>query len=292
MRKTKKQQQPRRRNKVDRLVRGIVKDFLINSNPDYTGVDLKMRVEGWLRDNKFYYNFTPRTYQNIKNELIAEGLTRPVDKEWTLWALVSYPIGAESINKVIEIHRVLKKYDKYLTIRRAKWIARLYPILFPILKSQYPNEKDSELDLILLQIASFYTRLEQISENPADKEKIVDREVIDSKDLDQVFIIDQNLTFEAVLREWIRTFLPHLEVDTLSINTENTEQFPLLEILSQSSLSVDQKVEMASSWLKEQKDQKIKFVVLKWMAFSTRKDLEKIFERGAANERHSSFTQQ
>ena len=57
-----------KRQNTDNLVKDTVADFLIE-NPDYSGSKLKKLVESQLRARGFRYDFTVRTYENIKKQL-------------------------------------------------------------------------------------------------------------------------------------------------------------------------------------------------------------------------------
>jgi len=81
------------------------------------------------------------------------------------------------------------------------WI--LHPILSEALSKTYHHEHEIERDLTLLQIASFYTRMEQIAERVDAKNRY-----IDSLELDKVFIINRRCVFRSNPKRMDEYFSP------------------------------------------------------------------------------------
>jgi len=261
-----------KRQNVDNLVRNTVTDFL-NENPDYSGSKLKRLVEPQLRARGFRYDFSIRTYENIKNQLGES--RRPLDEYWSVSTGVEYPISFNSLNAVISVQSLLLKNEKRLTIRRALWIGILHPILSEALSKTYHHEHEIERDLTLLQIASFYTRMEQIAERVDAKNRY-----IDSLELDKVFIINKDVSFEAILKEWTNIFLPNTseEQGTQSNLLIEEEQDSFIGILRMPGSIEDKKNKIlllvnGDPEKKVEGRPELRVEILRLMATSTRKDI-------------------
>ena len=55
------------------------------------------------------------------------------------WSLGAYTPQAD-IQPLLSLQRQLTKHGRYLTIRRARWYAVLYPVLLPLLEQTYPSD--------------------------------------------------------------------------------------------------------------------------------------------------------
>jgi len=260
-----------KRQNVDKKVREKVSEFL-TENAEYPGSKLKKLVEDYFDSRGFRYRFTVRTYEIIKNKLGEP--RKELDKEWSLGTDEKFPISPFAINSVISIQRLLLKVDKELTIRRALRIARLDPVLSGILSKEYPTEE--ERDLVLLQIASFYVRMEQMAEQ-VDPEK----KYTETKDLDQIFIIDRKVSFDVILLEWLNIFMP-TPIDKQQGQTGlfvKEEQDSFIGILRMPG-SIDEKYKAIFLLVNGDPDKKVdghpelKIEMLRLMATSTRKDIE------------------
>jgi len=262
-----------KRQNVDKLVRDTVADFL-NENPDYSGSKLKKLVESQLRARGFRYDFTVRTYENIKNK--SGELRQQLDKYWSMGADRDYPISPYSLDAVISIQDLLLENGKRLTIRRALRIGALNPILSATLEKTYPMGHEIERDLVLLQVASFYTRMEQIAERFDDK-----NQYIDTLELDKKFLIKKDISFETVLKEWMNIFLPTPDEKQqgqagLFINEEQDSFIGILRM----SGSIGEKYKAILLLVNGDPPKKVeghpglKIGILKTMAISTRKEIE------------------
>ena len=249
----------KKRNKVNPIVRVEVANVLV-VNREATGQELKRMVEKSLKRKGFLFSYTVRTYQNIKNQLGAP--LRGFDKPWSLGTYV--PLA--DIAPLISLQRQLFADGLYLTTRRARWYAVLYPVLAPIMEQAYPDDT-TQNELRIMQIASFYCRKEQIAE-------VNDVALYTSK-LDSIFLIYQDIIFKAMLLEWFNLFLPDMEIpDILTLNIdENTELLlPFINTLTQSG------VEQALLFIEE--NPKEQPLAERWMALSIRKDIEGIIKDG------------
>lgn len=118
-------------------------------------------------------------------------LPNDLDNPWSLGSCLEYDISA---GIVIPIQRQLLQYSRFLTIRRARWYSVLQPVLLPLIDEAYP-EQESDNQWLLFQIASFYTRVEQITE-------INGEDYPDTQALDNAFIFNQGFSTETIIRMW------------------------------------------------------------------------------------------
>ena len=184
--------------------------------------------------------------------------TAPMDKPWSV---ASCELPYQAIERIVSIQRMLLGCGRYLTIRRASWIAKLTPLI--------PNADD----LTLLQIASFYSRKEQIAEIAGD-------DYPDTTDLDQVFIINGDTSFESILRQWLRVYLPGI-VDDL----KDQGAYPKPNMKETLGLTVQQKTLLSEftdllfsgEWGAIQnfilKHPEIHPIAQRWLVLSVRRDI-------------------
>lgn len=118
-------------------------------------------------------------------------LPSDLDNPWSLGSCLKYDI---SVDAVLPIQRQLLPYGRFLTIRRARWYSKLHAVLSPLLEKAYPQQP-SQNQIRLHQIASFYTRTEQIAE-------INGEAYPDTRALDNTFICNQDFSFKTSLRMW------------------------------------------------------------------------------------------
>jgi len=91
---------------------------------------------------------------------------------------------------------------RYLTRRHVRWLSIVHQMLAQQLQDVNPDSEQREL--ALLQIASLYSLEDQI----ANAGNEMDDHPVTTSHLDEVFIIQQNVTFPAILREWLSAFCP------------------------------------------------------------------------------------
>ena len=123
---------------VNRVVESEIARFLLE-NPDYTAVELKRKVERSLKQKGFNYKFTDRTYLNKKKEFAPNiNKENPLDKPWTVGACIKYDISPDVIPVLIKIMQVV--VAGHITIRQARWFARLYPSVQKLMRKQSQNQ--------------------------------------------------------------------------------------------------------------------------------------------------------
>ncbi|MFC2122459.1 hypothetical protein ACFLRP_02095 [Bacteroidota bacterium] len=182
----------------------------------------------------------------------------PVDKPWSV---ASCELPYQAIGRVVAIQRMLLGYGRYLTIRRAKWTAKLTPFI--------PNADD----LTLLQIASFYSRREQIAEIAGD-------DYPDTTDLDYIFIINGDISFETILRQWLNVYLPGIIDDLKDKNTDpgpNIKDTLELTVQQKTLLSEFTNLLFSGEWDAIRdfilKHPDIRPIAQEWLVLSVRKDI-------------------
>ena len=118
----------RKRKNVDGVLRKEVATFLLD-NPDYTGRDLKRNIERSLKRKGLDYNFTERTYQNIKAEISPNIGASTLDKPWDMGSLNDNPIPPESVPILLSLQNSKRSEGQpMITVREAKWLSRLYSL--------------------------------------------------------------------------------------------------------------------------------------------------------------------
>ena len=148
----------------------------------------------------------PRTPEEKRRNEQTEGLDQP----WTIGACVNYNIPADIIPTLIEEQKrcalvnekarqdwetergktlrqlgVTEPYRRMLTIRQARWFAKLYGIVSEVAKRKYPDSPEEQKDLTSRLIDQYATK-EQVSEF----EKL---QCPDTSDLDNAYFMGGNL---------------------------------------------------------------------------------------------------
>lgn len=180
-----------KRKNVDTLVEARVAHYLIE-NPDYTGKDLKKKVEISLKPHR--YNFTERTYQNIKADL-APNMAKngPLDSPWSIGSCKEFDIPGEAIAVLmdeIEEFGSSAPTGPTLTNRQAQWAAKLYPVVSRLAQTQYPDNRKRQRACLLI-LAKQYAHRERIS-------KALGKDYADTADLDEFHFIKEKLSEEGL----------------------------------------------------------------------------------------------
>ena len=182
------------------------------------------------------------------------------DRPWSLGAYI--PQG--DIMPLLSLQRQLAEHGKYLTVRRARWYAILYPAVSSLFEHSYPGDT-AQNEFRIMQIASFYCRTEQIAE--------VNCGILDTTELDNIFLIGQAVGFEVVLREWARLFLPGVERPDKVSDTEKSPDLlsQFIKILLQSG------ADRAFRFV--EKTPQVQPLAERWMVLSTRHDITNLFKK-------------
>ena len=266
---------------VNKIVEGQVANALLD-NPDYTAPELKKIVEKMLKEKGYNYRFTERTYLNIKKMLLPALGPRPEDKPWSAGCCIKEDI---SLNVVMPYQHLLLTSGRFLTIRRARWYSKLYPELFPLLEKAYPQQP-SRNQRQLHQIASFYTRMEQIAE--------ISGEVYpDTRDLDNTFFFRQDFSFKTMRRMWCGLYRQVPE-KLPKVTDGNASKLKAEQILGEKMTEDEAKLvskiikllrsEKVSDWEKAdalvEENPDIQPLVEEWMVLGLRRDIKISKEEG------------
>ena len=187
-----------------------------------------------------------------------------LDKPWSLGSNYN-DLPIEGLKQVISIQKKMLQHDRFLTNRRARWIAILSVLLAPI------------DDLDLLQIASFYTRLEQLSE--------INDIPLDTRDLDATFLINRDMLKASIIQKWVEVYYPQINEDTKRTKRLESITKPLKLNMSDKKRAVFNKFAdflMQSVTDESKRDDLMSFVIehpeiqeqaVEWLALNTRRDI-------------------
>lgn len=114
---------------IDERVREKVRD-LLNADESLTGKELKKKVEDCIEGIKY----TVRSYQKLKEEarpIIAEIKESNLGNVWSLSSLESYPLSTDATTAILKVVKFQAGHTwlDRVSIRQARWIARLYPYI-------------------------------------------------------------------------------------------------------------------------------------------------------------------
>lgn len=136
-----------------------------------------------------------RVYSKLK-KAASEGL--PLDEPWSVGCCIKFDIPANIVPAIISLQKKRIKIQKPLTIREARWISTLSPALNPILQNNNNPDRTLGNEDILLQIACYYARAEQISELTGDSYP-------NTSNLDDLYLIKEDISFEALMDGFVNT---------------------------------------------------------------------------------------
>jgi len=128
-----------------------------------------------------------------------------LEKPWCIGACTYYNIPTDVIPVLIKIQKLKAEYgneeemSKVLTLREARWIARLYHVAKPLI-SELPDVEENDI-LWLDFIASSYVQRERVSEQ-------MNEQYPDTTDLDKLYFYSEDLLNDDVLISWWDALLP------------------------------------------------------------------------------------
>jgi hypothetical protein len=99
------------------------------------------------------HDWSRKTFERLMAEYAGD-TTENLDSPWSVSQVNDGIMLPGAMKRIIDIQRLLMATGHWLTIRRVKYIVRL-SMLTPILSQFYPT--DEEQNLVLLQLASFYS---------------------------------------------------------------------------------------------------------------------------------------
>jgi hypothetical protein len=185
---------------IDREVAG-----LLIKNREYTAKELKREAERSLKQKGQSYNFTERTYLNIKTKQAnkLDGFKNGErDKPWVIGACLKYGIPSDRIPLLLEIKQRASKSDieqlRVLTVRQACWVSKLWPVILESDVINAQHRTNSQLKVLALFIAEQYAQNEQIAE-------VMGETFADTSELDSLYFIDGNAD---IIKGFLKTHYP------------------------------------------------------------------------------------
>jgi len=128
-----------------------------------------------------------------------------LEKPWCIGACAYYNIPTDMIPVLVKIQKLKAEYgneeemSKVLTLREARWIARLYHMAKPLI-SKLPDVEENGL-LWLDFIASSYVQRERVSEQ-------MNEQYPNTTDLDRLYFYSEDFLNDDVLISWWDALLP------------------------------------------------------------------------------------
>ena len=144
-----------------------------------------------------------------------------LDQPWSIGACSQYNIMPDIIPTLIRLQKLKAVYDEgespgKMTIREARWVARLYPVAEPVIDRLFKNEEGSLWWLSL--IVNGYVQRERVSEQ-------MNEQYPNTSDLDRLYFASENFLSDETLESWWGT-LP-LEYQQAIVNAIEQER-PIL----------------------------------------------------------------
>ena len=144
-----------------------------------------------------------------------------LDQPWSIGACSQYNILPDIIPILIRLQKLKAIYDEgespgNITIREARWVARLYPVAEPVIDRLFKNEEGSLWWLSL--IVNGYVQRERVSEQMSEQYP-------NTSDLDRLYFASENFLSDEALESWWGT-LP-LEYQQAIVNAIEQER-PIL----------------------------------------------------------------
>jgi hypothetical protein len=134
------------------------------SNPDLSGAKIRKALEKIYPESKYIPK--KRTVEKIIHDnrnIWGNNTPSPLDQPWSIGLCEEYKIPADIIPTLIECEKI---ESKKFTVREAQWVAKLKPVVYEMVKREFP--KDSPLGYLIM-IAYQYSHKEKISELTNEK---------------------------------------------------------------------------------------------------------------------------
>ena len=163
---------------------------------------------------------------------------REIEKPWSIGACSYYNIPHDLIPLLIKIQKLKAEYgdnkdvSTVLTVREARWMARLYNVAEPLIRD-LPDAKESGL-LWLDFIASSYIQRERVSEQ-------MNEQYPDTTDLDMLYFHSDDFLSDDVLISWWDALLPdHKQAIINALEEQRAETHSDIERHKKSPLSSEE----------------------------------------------------
>ena len=130
--------------------------------------------------------------------MISEARNRQpseLDQLWSIGVCAQYNISPDIIPVLIRMQQLrarsgFKVLQQELTIREARWFARLHPVVETLTRKQFPYDPEMRLRFLSL-IVSAYVQRERVSE-------LMNERPPDTSELDRTFFINEDLSSDAL----------------------------------------------------------------------------------------------
>jgi len=125
-----------------------------------------------------------------------------LDQPWSIGACAQYNIPPDIIPVLIKIQQFrarseFKILQQELTIREARWFARLHPVVETLTRKQFPYDPEARLRFLSL-IVSCYVQRERVSE-------LMNEQYPDTSELDRIYFVNEDLSSNALFEAWWST---------------------------------------------------------------------------------------
>ena len=194
-----KQRRQGRGQRISREVRSLIIDQAIHDSKAMPRRALAVRLQDLIQrmgEVSPTEDTLARMISGARNQQPSE-LERP----WSVGACSQYNIPADIVPVLIKVKqsraREMKDLDLpviKLTIREARWFARLRPIVEALTKMRYPFDVEESLRY-LQYVVTLYAEKEQVSE-------ILNEQYPDTSKLDEILLVNEDLSHEALDEAW------------------------------------------------------------------------------------------
>ncbi len=125
-----------------------------------------------------------------------------LDQPWSIGACEQYNIPPDIIPVLVRMQQFrarseFKVLQQELTIREARWFARLHPVVETLTRKQFPYDPEARLQFLPL-IVSCYVQRERVSE-------LMNEQYPDTSELDRIYFINEDLSADALFETWWST---------------------------------------------------------------------------------------
>ncbi len=137
-----------------------------------------------------------RLISEVRNKQPSE-----LDQPWSIGVCEKYNIPPDIIPVLVKelqfrTNTEFKTLGQELTIREARWFARLYPVVEALTRKQFPHDPEMGLRFLPL-VASCYAQRERACE-------LMNEQYPDTSELDRILFVNEDLSSDALFEAWWR----------------------------------------------------------------------------------------
>lgn len=185
--------------RISREVRTLIISQAIHDSKTMPRRALAVRLQDWIQK----MGEVSPTEDTLVRMISAARNQQPseLERPWSIGACSQYDIPADIVPLLIKVRqsriRIMKDVDLppiKLTIRQARWFARLKPAVEALVKMQYPFDVDKML-WYLEEVVTFYEEKEQVSE-------ILNEQYPDTSKLDEMLFVNADISFDTLNEAW------------------------------------------------------------------------------------------